>query len=122
MQSLPLSYVVRSQVVGLSGGGRMEDGRRSWQELRAILADPGSKPEQVIQAKLTAARRIADGPNITRQICSKYGLAPEQAAEMMAGHLERMGELEAWSGQEVQRLERLLAQLRRSSEAEPPAT
>ncbi len=85
------------------------------QELRAILANPHSTREQTMQVKLFLARRIADGPNKIKQVCERYKLSPKKSAELIAGHRERLGKLEAWAEQEVQALEQLLA----SEQTEP---
>jgi len=98
----------------------MQDPGQTRQELRAILANPQSSREQVLRAKLTLANRIADGPNGVREICARYGLSPEKSAEIIAGHQERAGSLEAWAEQEVQRLERLLVQTRAEAQPEQP--
>jgi len=81
------------------------------QELHAILADPASSQEQIIQAKIVLARRILNGPNAVRQVCERHRLTPEQSGRLMTGHESRMGELEATTAAQTQRLESLLAEL-----------
>ena len=100
----------------------MEDQRRSRQEIRDVLANPGSTQEQVIQAKLILARRIADGSTAVREICAEYDLSKEQSSEIIANHQLLIGALEEKSKQAIQDLEQLLRQLPKSPKPELPAT
>jgi len=81
------------------------------QELRAILANPDSTQEQVLQVKLILAKRIANGTNAVRQVCERYHLTPEQSEKLITGHESMMGEMEAKAASEARRLEQLLAEL-----------
>ncbi len=89
----------------------MEEPTPTRQELRAILANPASTQEQVIQAKLVLAKRILNGPSAVRQVCERYHLTPEQSEKLIAWHENTMGELQARAAAEARRLERLLAEL-----------
>jgi hypothetical protein len=130
LQVSPVSTTVRSQGERFAEGESMEDQRwkqmeerrRSRQELRAILANPESTQEQVIQAKLTLSRRIAEGSAAVRQVCVEYDLSPEPSCAIMAGHQLRMGTFEDQARDSIQHLEQLLIRLRQSPEPEQPAT
>lgn len=81
------------------------------QELRAIIADPRSTQEQVLQAKLVCAKRVTNGADTVRQVCEHYGLPLEQTEKLITGHESIMGDMEAKAAKEARRLERLLAEL-----------
>jgi len=81
------------------------------QELRAVLADPDSTQEQILQAKLVLAQRIANGTSRVRQVCEDYRLTPEQAEKLITSHGNTMGALEAKAAREARRLEQSLAEL-----------
>ncbi len=91
----------------------MEEPMPTRQELRAIITDPRSTQEQVLQAKLVCARRATDGAEAVRQICERYGLTREQTEELTAAHRNTMGGLEARAREGARQLEQLLAELQR---------
>jgi hypothetical protein len=88
-----------------------DERKRSRQELRAILANPESTQEQVIQAQLILARRIAGGSAAVRQICVEYDLLPEQSSSIIARHQLRMGAVEEKARDAIQHLEQLLTEI-----------
>ena len=83
----------------------------TWQELRAVLANPESTQEQVLQVKLILAKRLANGSNAIHEICNKYHLTPEQAGNLIAQRSSHSIEQEVWAKEEVQGIERSLAKL-----------